>query len=185
MKVKCNRCTKEYIYETPLYDTGYFESMCDECVAAIRNLPKVVETRKKKARARQLVAWALQNHILKKPKKCDWCNKEVNWIEAHHDDYNKPLLVEWVCKRCHHIYHARKSPKAKREAKLRNQAFKKSQRRYAAQQAKKKTKLAKALLDSSDQDLDLDTQHMLSIRQEIVDNSKHKQNPTCGFIGRV
>lgn len=174
MKVRCNCCKKEYIYETPVYDTGYFESMCNECVTAIKSLPRVTDSKRKKGRARQLVAWALENHILKRPDKCEWCNNEVEWIEAHHNDYNKPLLVEWVCKRCHHIYHAKNSPKAKREIKQRDNAFKKNQRRYAARQYKKKIELAKAILDHDESEMNPDMQHMLSIKQELKDSLRNK-----------
>ena len=174
MKVKCNRCKKEYIYETPLYDTGYFESMCDECVATIRSLPRVIDSRKNKARARQLVAWALENHILSKPTKCEWCGKEVDWIEAHHHDYNKPMLVEWVCKRCHHVYHKRKSPKARKEAKQRYNMLMKKRRRYAARQYKNRIKNAEALLDSKERGYDPHMLHMLSIKQEIENDTKAK-----------
>ncbi len=52
----------------------------------------------------------LQDHVKRgniiKPSNCSICNSE-KWIEAHHADYNKPLVVVWVCKKCHNAIHKR------------------------------------------------------------------------------
>lgn len=46
----------------------------------------------------------LLNHVtrgkVKRPTSCERCNFQGK-IEAHHEDYSKPLLVVWLCKRCH------------------------------------------------------------------------------------
>jgi hypothetical protein len=34
---------------------------------------------------------------------CEVC-KETN-VDAHHDDYNKPLDVRWLCKKHHREHH--------------------------------------------------------------------------------
>lgn len=39
-----------------------------------------------------------------KPKKCLNCGK-IKKLEAHHEDYAKPLIVEWKCRTCHANYH--------------------------------------------------------------------------------
>lgn len=35
---------------------------------------------------------------------CERCNSEDN-VDAHHEDYSKPLDVTWLCKPCHGIRH--------------------------------------------------------------------------------
>lgn len=39
-----------------------------------------------------------------KPKKCEVCLKSKKLL-AHHEDYNKPLDVRWVCYSCHKLIH--------------------------------------------------------------------------------
>ena len=43
---------------------------------------------------------ALRDGRLERKTKCEICGGEKN-IEKHHDDYNKPLEVRWLCKRHH------------------------------------------------------------------------------------
>ena len=67
-------------------------------------------------RVEQLLRWADQNarNILnravrsgriKKPHFCERCEEETQDLEAHHDDYGKPLDVEWLCIPCHNVVH--------------------------------------------------------------------------------
>jgi hypothetical protein len=41
--------------------------------------------------------------LIKKP--CEVCGKKK--VDAHHDDYNKPLIVRWLCRK-HHMEHHKK-----------------------------------------------------------------------------
>ena len=50
--------------------------------------------------ARLKVSWALKSGKLKKPKICPCCKKHKK-VEAHHNDYSKPLKVKWLCRQCH------------------------------------------------------------------------------------
>ena len=38
------------------------------------------------------------------PNKCKRCNKKKK-LEAHHEDYSKPLEVTWLCRQCHNEIH--------------------------------------------------------------------------------
>lgn len=39
-----------------------------------------------------------------KPLLCEECHNE-EYLEAHHDDYTKPLEVKWYCRSCHRTNH--------------------------------------------------------------------------------
>ncbi len=53
-----------------------------------------------KAKARNAVWNALRDGRLTRPAACELCG-EATKIQAHHEDYAKPLEVEWLCFRCH------------------------------------------------------------------------------------
>mgnify|MGYP001569443019 CR=1 FL=1 len=60
---------------------------------------------KYKYSARGKVRRAIYKGILNKPKWCSICLKVTNQLDAHHDDYKKPLVVRWLCKCCHMRHH--------------------------------------------------------------------------------
>lgn len=61
-----------------------------------------------KSKARKLVSYFInQRGYMSKPKCCSKC-KEEKKLEAHHEDYTKPLDVIWMCKSCHTKYHKEK-----------------------------------------------------------------------------
>lgn len=59
---------------------------------------------------------------LLKPKSCEVCGDKGVFkdgrssIQAHHDNYNKPLEVRWLCQRCHHEWHKNNTAKERRQA---------------------------------------------------------------------
>lgn len=61
-----------------------------------------------KARAYKRVKKALERGKLVKPTGCEDCGQEVNdryELHAHHEDYSRPLDVEWLCRKCHRQRH--------------------------------------------------------------------------------
>lgn len=63
----------------------------------------VSETTKERARA--AVSKAIRQGDLVRPKVCSVCGRRRKKILAHHDDYNKPLAVRWMCTKCHGQVH--------------------------------------------------------------------------------
>lgn len=63
------------------------------------------------ASARRAVRNALQCGELSRPDACEECGSGrtrrdgVPAIQAHHDDYAKPLAVRWLCPACHTKWH--------------------------------------------------------------------------------
>lgn len=56
-----------------------------------------------KTRAHGLVKKALASgELIRQP--CERCGA-TEWVEAHHEDYSKPLDVVWLCSSCHKQRH--------------------------------------------------------------------------------
>ncbi|KKN40017.1 hypothetical protein LCGC14_0737880 [marine sediment metagenome] len=58
-----------------------------------------------KDKARDLVHKALKSGKLIKPDNCRDCKRRTNRLHAHHEDYNQPLKVKWLCVGCHRERH--------------------------------------------------------------------------------
>ena len=56
--------------------------------------------------ARNLVYKHIRRGKMFRGTKCEICNCEGK-IEAHHDDYSKPLNVRWLCRTCHKKEHGK------------------------------------------------------------------------------
>lgn len=83
-----------------------------------RNHPeKILESRLKthmrnptKRNAQRVVEYAVKSGVLVKPHVCSKCGATdaERRIEAHHDDYARPLDVEWMCTPCHRAADAKR-----------------------------------------------------------------------------
>lgn len=72
--------------------------------AELNRAGKYQEQNPEKAGAHMVVKGAIMIGILFAPAVCSWC-----WLsrktDAHHEDYEKPLEVFWVCRSCHRKIH--------------------------------------------------------------------------------
>lgn len=58
-----------------------------------------------KLKAHEIVARAISRGELKNPGFCKDCGEETNYLDAHHEDYSRPLVVVWLCPKCHKKRH--------------------------------------------------------------------------------
>lgn len=60
-----------------------------------------------KRHAAKLVQGAIRTgSLVRKP--CEVCSRQRS--QAHHDDYNLPLAVRWLCSMCHRTWHLNHEP---------------------------------------------------------------------------
>ena len=74
---------------------------------AIDYIEAIMEWRKnhpEAIKAHSQVRQAINKGIIKKPKNCSKCKRNVR-LSAHHRDYSKPLIVSWLCSSCHKLEH--------------------------------------------------------------------------------
>jgi len=64
------------------------------------------ERNREKVRAHSAVHRALKKGTLIRPLECEGCGPNYSGkLEAHHDDYSKPLEIKWLCDSCHKLRH--------------------------------------------------------------------------------
>jgi hypothetical protein len=108
---KCKKCTKADVAKHRLANIDKIRKYdLDRAKLPHRKL-SAAKYRKKFRRenplagpAHCMVARAIKDGKIKKPKKCSRCDKKGK-VLAHHKDYYKPLEVIWVCQVCHKQIH--------------------------------------------------------------------------------
>lgn len=74
-------------------------------MAKVRNaVYKSILKYPERQKARMKVQYAVKKGVLLKPINCEKCFKR-KVVSAHHQDYNFPLLVLWLCRDCHSLIH--------------------------------------------------------------------------------
>lgn len=110
----CDYCGKKYHTKKSHYQKSKRRFCSRECYSKYRKdiMPKEEhyaygtgmsqQEKDKRKRARSTL-----NHYLRDKKiqrmPCEICGDKK--AEAHHDDYDKPLDIRWLCKNCHRKWH--------------------------------------------------------------------------------
>lgn len=71
--------------------------MPNRSVGKVGRKPNSPTDQKKRIRARSILNHAIRDGIIKRIT-CEVCESRA---EAHHDDYDFPLVVRWLCKKHH------------------------------------------------------------------------------------
>ena len=59
-----------------------------------------------KLMARHKIQIGIKNGSIVKPLVCEFCGLKTR-LNGHHDDYNKPMEVRWLCSSCHKKLHSK------------------------------------------------------------------------------
>lgn len=114
--MKCQKChSKKDLNKSSVTSSGNQQYICRKCnrermrayfatdkgkIKANTATRKAYINHKEKWIARAKARLAITKGIIKKPKRCEVC-EEIKPLQAHHEDYSKPLEVIFLCYSCH------------------------------------------------------------------------------------
>ena len=103
---KCKECSKSDIRANRISNIEHYKKYDRDRGnrQAVGYLKKYREDNPKKYRAHSMVNYAVKSGKLKKMN-CETCGQVE--AHAHHDDYNYPLSVRWLCASHHKQWHAK------------------------------------------------------------------------------
>jgi len=118
---KREKYTSIPIGEKKRYSQKYYENHKEEICKRSREHYKNFSDKQKKHNVERVKIWrqknrqkirawsAVGNALLRgnmvKPNQCEFCMKKDVRLHAHHEDYEKPLEVLWLCHECHMKIH--------------------------------------------------------------------------------
>ena len=109
---KCKKCTKEDVRANRAarrkqyseYEAGRYKDRVESGYMA--KAQKLYRQRNRaKYQCRNRFDYALRAGKITKPDTCSECGVGGIEIQSHHDDYEKPYDVKWLCLFCHRALH--------------------------------------------------------------------------------
>lgn len=108
---KCKQCTKADVQGNYYRRLAHYRAYDSERFKKPERKSAALEAQRKMRRrdpqkwsARAKLHAAVRDGALTRPDACPRCGSTTK-IEAHHDDYSKPLDVHWLCFICHRKEH--------------------------------------------------------------------------------
>jgi hypothetical protein len=106
----CHQCGKPF--EARNRRAKYCDGPCYRAKEAAYSKRARASWSPERRRAGATVQTAIYNgSLIRRP--CEVCGTKRQ-IDAHHDDYSKPLEVRWLCRHHHRLHHERESRKERR-----------------------------------------------------------------------
>ena len=85
-------------------DAIYYRNWQQTCTEKLNKRKRAWQlTNPKKAMAVRMISHAIRDGKLVRGT-CEVCGTDIN-VHGHHDDYEKPLEVRWLCAKHHHALH--------------------------------------------------------------------------------
>lgn len=108
---KCKICTRKDVSKNYLKNRDYYveyeqrrNQTAERRSYQTRRCVKNRKAYPKQCKARDVLGRAVRDQKVIKPEQCQQCGKRDR-IHGHHEDYEKPLEVVWLCARCHFRKH--------------------------------------------------------------------------------
>ncbi len=111
--LKCSQSKPLSRYNIDPHDPDKHRGVCKKCQNAQRRTPErrvkraIAQRRRRQGpqgKARMALSSAIYRGKILRPDQCDRCENS-GFVEGHHNDYTKPLDVEWICNPCHRQEH--------------------------------------------------------------------------------
>ena len=113
-RVRCKRCCNRRSIEVyhrrrrnkqaEYYQNWYRENGRKRAIDYVSNIILWQKAHPEAVKARWTLKYYIKRGIIDRPKSCSLCGR-IDKIQAHHQDYSKPLEVIWLCASCHKKIH--------------------------------------------------------------------------------